>query len=90
MHGHHQDESSGVVSKGGAVQPLAIEVIGEVKNYTTTAVSLTNQLKDDIAFALRTGRRCCWLGGDARSLAGFDPQPLNVVCRQILPGLVLP
>ena len=33
----------------------ANKVIGEVKNYTTTTVSLTNQLKDDLAYAAANG-----------------------------------
>lgn len=33
----------------------ANKVIGEVKNYTTTTVNLTNQLKDDLAYASANG-----------------------------------
>jgi RHS repeat-associated protein len=33
----------------------ANKIIGEVKNYTTTTVNLTNQLKDDLAYAAANG-----------------------------------
>jgi len=63
----------------------ANKVIGEVKNYTTTTVSLTKQIKDDLAYASENGYSMVLLVRQGAKLSGPVQQLVSSGAIKLIP-----